>query len=74
MDFPDFSLSRANLFLWKVYGDHLNQNNRLHLDEGVTDNDLWKSHWYRMSVKSSSWYAMTQGATMHRFTAILAGE
>ena len=46
-------------------------NNGLHLDEGVADNNIWKSQWCRLAAQSDSWYATPSIVVQHCFRAIL---
>ena len=74
MDLPDFNPERAHQFMQGVYGNFLNHNGRLQLDEGVTDDNIWNCRWRRLATQLASWYAMSSGTIGRRFTAILDAE
>ena len=73
-DLPDFTLERAHLLLWGVYGDFVHHSDGSHLDGGVAGNAIWKRHWCRLAAQSASWYATPTGSVGRRFTDILAVE
>ena len=60
-DLQYFTPSRAHMSLREVYGELLYHNNGMHLTGQVSDNSVWKSRWYRLSVQSSGCYFIPPG-------------
>ena len=50
-DLPAFTFKMAHLLLRGVYGDSPHHNDGSHLDRGVADNALYKSHWHQLAAQ-----------------------
>ena len=73
-DLPVFRPERVHFLLKEFYGDFLHHNYRLHLDWGITDNDVCQSRWRQLAGQSVSWYTTPYVAVGRRFMEILAAE
>jgi hypothetical protein len=71
---PGAIILDANLQLLKVYGDHIHQNDGMHLDGGIKDNGAWQEQWHKQITLPSQCYDAPSGAVGRRFVNILALE
>jgi hypothetical protein len=55
-DLPDYIPTDADRMLDAVYGDHIHQNNGMHLTGGISDDALWQDYWRHLVVFPSKAY------------------
>ena len=71
---PGFFLNTYRKLLVEFYGNHLHNNDWTQMDEVVTYNDLWQSHWKRLTAYLDRWYEMLFKVVGRRFMARLEEE
>ena len=69
-----FFPAHAHQLIVDVYGDHLQNNDGMHLDKGVAYNAIWQQCWRILAAHTASWYTMPLGTVVRRFTACLKAK
>ena len=73
-NFQGFFPAQAHQLMVEVYGDHLQNNDGMHLDKGVAYNAIWQQCWRILAAHTASWYTMPLGTVVRRFTACLKAK
>jgi hypothetical protein len=71
-DLPDYIQTDADQMMDAVYGDHIHQNDGMHLMGGISDNAIWQDYWRRLVVFPSKAYDVPFGAAGKRFVRMVA--
>ena len=66
--------SEADRHLDQLYGDHVHQNDGIHMDRCIKKNDVWQVRWQILVIPTGSRYRAPQGAVGWRFMKFLAEE